>query len=46
MVLACFGPLKDHVTFSWRTLEWFEEDEQVQGDGALLVRLNRLGGDP
>jgi len=21
--------LADHVTFSWRTLEWFEEDEQV-----------------
>ena len=23
--------LKDHVTFSWRTLDWFEEDEQVYG---------------
>ncbi|HZT67799.1 MAG TPA: DUF427 domain-containing protein [Acidimicrobiales bacterium] len=24
-----FAPLEGHVTFSWRTLEWFEEDEQV-----------------
>ena len=24
-----FRCLNDHVTFSWRTLDWFEEDEQV-----------------
>lgn len=24
-----FAALKDHVTFSWETLDWFEEDEQV-----------------
>lgn len=24
-----FAALKDHVTFSWRTLEWYEEDERV-----------------
>src|SRR3954451_21964453 len=24
-----FAPLKDHVTFSWETLDWYEEDEQV-----------------
>jgi uncharacterized protein (DUF427 family) len=24
-----FPVLKDHVTFSWETLDWFEEDEQV-----------------
>jgi uncharacterized protein (DUF427 family) len=23
------APLEGHVTFSWQTLEWFEEDEQV-----------------
>jgi len=25
-----FTPLKDHVTFSWETLEWYEEDERVR----------------
>ncbi len=24
-----FAALKDHVTFSWETLDWFEEDERV-----------------
>src|SRR5690349_12147369 len=24
-----FAALKDHVTFSWETLEWYEEDERV-----------------
>jgi uncharacterized protein (DUF427 family) len=24
-----FAVLKDHVTFSWETLDWYEEDEQV-----------------
>ncbi|WP_249997697.1 DUF427 domain-containing protein [Actinoplanes sp. M2I2] len=24
-----FNQLKDHVTFSWETLEWYEEDEQI-----------------
>jgi uncharacterized protein (DUF427 family) len=24
-----FAALKDHVTFSWNTLEWYEEDERV-----------------
>jgi uncharacterized protein (DUF427 family) len=26
---GAMAPLADHVTFSWRALEWFEEDEQV-----------------